>query len=105
MVDPLVPLVHHANHVIITTLPSRPGGTSGQIPALIARIRSRYGAKGARVLSLDSFVSNDARLTWKSTCTFDGATTACQVGDSLHYAEVVRNWIADNVVQIMIATP
>ncbi len=105
MVDQWIALGRPANHVIITTLPPRPSGTSGPIPSLNAGIRSRFGAKGARVLSLDSFVSNDAGLTWKSSCSFDGGTTACQVGDSLHYSEVVRNWIADNVVQIMIATP
>jgi len=101
MVDQWIALGRPASHVIITTLPPRPAGTSGSIPSLNAQIRSRFGAKGARVLSLDSFVSNDAGLTWKSSCSFGGATTACHVGDSLHYSEVVRDWIADNVVSIM----
>jgi len=56
------------------------------------------------VLSLDVFVSNDTGLTWKSSCSFDGVTTPCHVGDALHYSEVVRDWIADNVVQIMSAS-
>ncbi len=106
MVDQWIALGRPANHVIITTLPPRPAGTSSAIPSLNAQIRSRFGAKGARVLSLDTFVSNDTGLTWKSSCSFDGVTTACHVGDSLHYSEVVRDWIADNVVSIMIqATP
>lgn len=106
MVDQWIALGRPANHVIITTLPPRPAGTSSAIPGLNAQIRSRFGAKGARVLSLDVFVSNDTGLTWKSSCSFDGVTTACHVGDALHYSEVVRNWIADNVVQIMsAATP
>ena len=101
MVDQWIALGRPANHVIITTLPPRPVGTSSAIPALNDGIRSRFGAKGARVLSIDSFVSNDKGLTWKSSCTFSTSTTACNVGDSLHYSELVRDWIADNVVSIM----
>jgi adhesin/invasin len=101
MVDQWIALGGPASHVMITTLPPRPAGTSSAIPALNDSIRSRFGAKGARVISIDSFVSNDKGLTWNSSCTFSTSTTACNVGDSLHYSEVVRDWIADNAVSIM----
>jgi GDSL-like lipase/acylhydrolase family protein/Big-like domain-containing protein len=93
MVDQWIALGRPANHVIITTLPPRPPGTSSTLPALNDQIRSRFGAKGARVISIDSFVSNDKGLTWKSS--------SLHVGDSLHYSESVREWIADQVVSIM----
>jgi len=93
MVDQWIALGRPARHVIITTLPPRPPGTSSTIPALNDQIRSRFGAKGAIVVSIDSFVSNDGGLTWKSS--------SFHVGDSLHYSESVRDWIADQVVEIM----
>ena len=93
MVDQWIALGRPARHVIITTLPPRPPGTSSTIPALNDQIRSRFGAKGAVVVSIDSFVSNDGGLTWKSS--------SFHVGDSLHYSESVRDWIADQVVEIM----
>lgn len=93
MVDQWIALGRPASHVIITTLPPRPPGTSSTVPALNDQIRSRFGAKGARVISIDSFVSNDKGLTWKSS--------AFHVGDSLHYSEAVRAWIADQVVEII----
>jgi hypothetical protein len=93
MVDQWIALGRPASHVIITTLPPRPPGTSSTIPALNDQIRSKFGAKGARVVSIDSFVSNDKGLTWKSS--------AFHVGDSLHYSEAVREWIADQVVEII----
>ena len=106
MVDQWIALGRPANHFIIATLPPRPAGTSSLIPGLNDQIRSRFGAKGTRVLSLDSFVSNDKGATWKSNCTFGSQSTACHVGDSLHMSEVVRDWLADNIVSIMnAATP
>src|SRR6185503_7622241 len=50
MVDQWIALGRPANHVMITTLPPRPPGTSSEIPALNDQIRSRFGAKGARVI-------------------------------------------------------
>lgn len=93
MVDQWIALGRPASHVIITTLSPRPPGTSSTVPALNDQIRSRFGAKGALVISIDSFVSNDKGLTWKSS--------AFHVGDSLHYSEAVRAWIADQVVEII----
>ena len=101
MIDQWIALGRPANHFIIATLPPRPPGTSSLIPGLNDQIRSRFGAKGVRVLSLDSFVSNDKGATWKSNCTFGSMSTACHVGDSLHLSEVVRDWLADNIVSIM----
>ena len=93
MVDQWIALGRPASHVMITTLPPRPPGTPSTLPELNDQIRSRFGAKGARVISIDSFVSNDKGLTWKSS--------SFHVGDSLHYSESVREWIADQVVSIM----
>lgn len=101
MVDQWIALGRPANHFIIVTLPPCDKPACSVVPSLNDQIRSRFGAKGARVLSLDSFVSNNRGLTWNSTCTFDGVSTACHVGDSLHFSEVVRDWLADNVVSIM----
>ncbi|HUQ19599.1 MAG TPA: Ig-like domain-containing protein [Gemmatimonadaceae bacterium] len=101
MVDQWIAQGLPASHVIITTLAPRPPGSSGNVPSFNDQLRAKFGAKGARVLSIDAFTSNDKGLTWKSSCTNGSMTTACHVGDSLHWAEVVRDWIADNVVSIM----
>jgi adhesin/invasin len=97
MIDQWIGLGLPANHVLITTLPPRPPGSSAAIPSLNDGIRTRFLAKGVRVISLDAFVSNDNGLTWKSSI--------YHVGDYLHYSESVRDWLADQVVSIMVATP
>jgi hypothetical protein len=85
------------NRLMITTLPPRrPGAESANIPALNNLIRSLASAKGIRLIDIAAFVSNDNGLTWK-------ASSMHVANDQLHYSESVRDWIADQVVSIMLA--
>jgi hypothetical protein len=60
-----------------------------------SKIRALAQAKGIRLIDISSFVSNDDGLTWKSA-------SLHLVNDELHYAESVRDWIADGVVSVML---
>ena len=84
-----------ADHIIVTTLPPRQPGQSASMPALNAAIRAKFLPKGVNVIDIASMTSNDDGATWKSA--------SLHVGDSLHYAESVRNLIADAVVSILLA--
>ena len=84
-----------ANKFMITTVPPRAPGLSGNIPDLNSRIRTLAAARGVRLIDISSFVSSDDGLTWKPGMSLDG--------DPLHYSEAVRNWIADQVVSIMLS--
>ncbi|HYN82211.1 MAG TPA: GDSL-type esterase/lipase family protein, partial [Gemmatimonadaceae bacterium] len=84
-----------ANHIIVTTLPPRQPGQSASLPALNAAIRAKFQAKGVNVIDIAAMTSDDGGATWKSA--------SLHVGDSVHYAEVVRNLIADAVVNILLA--
>lgn len=94
MVDQWIALGLPANHVIITTLPPRQVGQSASLPGLNDGIRSLASRKGLRVVDIATLTSNDNGLTWKSA--------SLHVGDSLHYAESVRDSIADAVTSIML---
>jgi adhesin/invasin len=84
------------NRLFITTLPPRrPGSESSRIPDMNSKIRALAQAKGIRLIDISSFVSNDDGLTWKSA-------SLHLVNDELHYAESVRDWIADGVVSVML---
>lgn len=95
MVDQWIALGMPASHIFVTTLPPRQVGQSDAIPIINAGIRSRFGPKGVRVIDIASMTSNNDGLTWKSA--------SLHVGDSLHYAESVRDTIADAVVGVMLA--
>jgi hypothetical protein len=82
-----------ANHIIVTTLPPRPPGQTS-VKALNVSIRSKFLPKGVNVVDIASMTSNDDGDTWKSA--------SLHVGDSLHYAESIRDLIADAVVNILI---
>jgi lysophospholipase L1-like esterase len=85
------------NRFLITTLPPRrPGAESANIPDLNNRIRTLASQKGVRLIDIAAFVSNDNGATWK-------AGNMHLVNDELHYSEAVRDWIADQVVSIMLA--
>ncbi len=87
-----------AGKFMLTTLPPRrPGAESANIPDLNAKIRALASSTGARLIDLAAFVSNDDGLTWKSP--------AMHVeGDQLlHYSESVRDWLADQVVSVMLS--
>ena len=83
-----------ASHFIITTLPPRdPGQGSLYVPGMNAQIRKLAGQRGLTLVDLSPFVSNDDGNTWKDP--------SLHVGDSIHYSEVVRNWLADQVFAII----
>ncbi|MDP9178184.1 MAG: SGNH/GDSL hydrolase family protein, partial [Gemmatimonadota bacterium] len=83
-----------ANHIIVTTLsPRSPGQLS--VKPLNDQIRSKFLPKGVSVVDLAAMTSNDGGDTWKSA--------SLHIGDSLHYAESVRDLLADAVVNILLA--
>ena len=82
--------------LMLTTLPPRRVGESSRIPDLNSKIRTLAQAKGIRLIDISSFVSNDDGLTWK-------AASYHVNNDELHYSEMVRAWIADQVASIMLS--
>src|SRR5688572_22620079 len=84
-----------ANHIIVTTLPPRQPGQSASIPALNAAIRAKFQPKGVNVIDIAGMTSNDDGATWRHP--------RLHVGDSVHYAEEVRDVIADRIVSILMA--
>lgn len=94
MVDQWIARGIAANHIMVTTLPPRQPGQSASMPALNAAIRAKFQPKGVQVIDIAGMTSNDDGATWKSA--------NLHVGDSLHYAESVRNAIADAVVNILL---
>jgi adhesin/invasin len=85
------------SHLMITTIPPRrPGTESARIPTLNSLIRTLAQAKGIRLIDISSFVSNDDGLTWKDA-------SLHVTNDNIHYSEVVRAWIADQVTSVMIS--
>ena len=83
-----------ANRLMVATVPPRNAGASGQIPQLNNLIRTLAQAKGVRLIDVATLTSNDNGLTWKSP-------TLHVTNDELHYAESVRDAIADQIVSIM----
>jgi hypothetical protein len=59
------------------------------------QIRSLAAQKGVQLVDLAARTSDDNGLTWRSSADIisDGA--------NIHYSEVVRDWLADQVVSIM----
>ncbi len=96
MIDAWVGRGLPANRFIITTIPPRYAGSGMNIPELNTLIRSLAAAKGVRLVDLSLFVSADDGITWKSPAMH-------LTGDQLHYSEAVRNWLADQVVSIMLS--
>lgn len=95
MIDAWVGKGLPANKFMITTVSPRYSGSGLNIPDVNTRIRTLAAAKGVRLIDLASFVSNDDGITWKSP-------TLHLIGDELHYSEAVRDWLADQVVSIML---
>ena len=93
-----------ANRLMITTLPPRrPGAESARIPDLNAKIRALAQAKGIRLIDISTFVSNDDGLTWRTSPSVPSYTGPVHpTNDDIHYSEVVRNYIADVIVSIML---
>ncbi|MEO8194050.1 MAG: SGNH/GDSL hydrolase family protein [Gemmatimonadales bacterium] len=91
------------NRLMITTLPPRRVSESARIPDLNSKIRTLAQAKGVRLIDIAQFVSNGDGLTWKTSSGNPSYPGALHVtNDELHYSETVRDWIADNVVSIML---
>jgi lysophospholipase L1-like esterase len=89
MIDRWVQTGHRADHFFLATVPPRADGWSAAIPPLNDRIRTLAASKGATLLDIAAFTSNDNGLTWREP--------SLHV-DGVHYAESVRDWIAEQIV-------
>lgn len=94
MIDTWIADGHAADHLIVTTLAPRQF-SNGAIPPLNSRIRGICEARGVKLIDLAARTSSDDGATWKSA--------SDHIGDSIHYSEVVREWLADQVVSYMLA--
>ncbi len=82
------------NHFIITTLAPRDSANSStSIPDRNTRIRTLASDLGLHLIDLSNHVSDDNGATWKSP--------SLNIGDGTHYTEVVRGWLADQIVAWM----
>jgi PKD repeat protein len=81
------------SHFILTTLPPTISPNGADFPALNQGIRSLAAEKGVHLIDLAAHTSNDDGLTWKSA--------DLHIGDQLHYSEVVRDWLAAQIVAHM----
>ena len=82
-----------ANHLFIATLPPNTPSNSTIMPQINNGIRALATEKGVNLIDIASYTSDDNGLTWKSA--------SMHVGDSAHYAESVRDWIASQIVARM----
>lgn len=91
MIDRWTAAGHRADHLMMTTLaPIGLDGSGTTVPTINAAIRGFAASKGITVIDLAAHVSHDDGLTW--------ADLSQQVGDGVHYAEPVREWLAGQVV-------
>jgi hypothetical protein len=80
------------NRFIITTLaPINSSSYGHRVPKLNDLIRALANSTGVGLIDLAAHTSNDNGRTWKSA--------SLHVGDRLHYAEHVREWLAEQVVR------
>jgi uncharacterized protein YjdB/lysophospholipase L1-like esterase len=93
MIDQWIAAGLPADHILMTTLPPR-SPSNPAIPTLNNLIRG-LGAKGIHIVELTTIVSDDNGLNWKSTGPQPYVSEAPPV---LHYAEWVRDALADLVV-------
>ena len=106
MIDAWISRGLPANRLMIATLPPKGVGQSSQVPVLNAKIRTLAQAKGVRLIDISAFVSDGDGLTWKNSSGNPSYPGALHItNDELHYSEVVRNWIADQIVSIMLSFP
>ncbi len=92
MVDAWIDRGLPASHFILTNLAPAPGANESQVK-INRDLRQLVVQKGISLIDLTAHTSNDDGLTWKSS--------SLHVGDSIHYAESVRDWLATEVVSIM----
>lgn len=93
MIDVWVNSGHAPDHFILTTLAPE-NGTGTAIPQMNTQIRSLAARRGVRLVDIAVRTSDDNGLTWRSSA--DNI-------DGVHYSEGVRDWIAGQVVSIMLA--
>jgi lysophospholipase L1-like esterase len=96
MVDQWVNAGRSPNHFIITTLPPRPS-SGGTIPPINTLVRAIAVRRGVHLIDLAARTSDDNGATWRSS--------ADHIGDSIHYSEVVRDWLADQIVSYLLTVP
>ncbi len=101
MIDEWISRGLPANRLFITTLPPR--AQNSRIPDLNGKIRALAQAKGVRLIDIAFQVSDDNGLNWRATLRDPAYGGPLHSGDQIHYAEVVRNWIADQIVSAMLA--
>jgi hypothetical protein len=94
MVDLWIARGIRTDHIFVTTLPPRPSGQPTPT-ALNSAIRSKFLPKGVNLIDIEKITSNDNGATWKNA--------SLHVGDELHYAETVRDTIADQIVSVLLA--
>lgn len=92
MIDAWQSLGLPTNHLILTTLPPAPGGTEVEADRNRA-IRNLALSRGVSFVDITAYTSFDDGKTWKSS--------SMHVGDEVHYSESVREWIAQQVTEIM----
>jgi PKD repeat protein len=76
---------------MITTLPPFDGAP--EIPLLNEAIRALASQTGVHLIDLAAYTSDDGGLRWREP--------SLHVGDETHYAEIVRDWLAQQVVSHM----
>ncbi len=80
------------DHFLLTTLPPRAGtNTATAMPDRNQLIRALAAELGVTLIDLAAHVSDDDGLTWRSA--------TLHIGDSIHYTDAVRSWLADRVVE------
>ncbi len=94
MIDTWIAAGLPADHFILTNLPPAPGQTVLEADRNRA-IRTLAIARNVKFIDLTRYTSDDEGITWKSP--------TLHVGDEIHYAESVREWIAQQVVAIIAA--
>jgi lysophospholipase L1-like esterase len=93
------------NRLMITTIPPRRSSENvgARIAALNGLIRTLAQQKGIRLIDLSAFVSNGDGVSWKASSGDPAYPGPLHVdNDELHYSEVVRKWLSDQIVSIML---
>ncbi len=94
MIDQWTSRGYAADHFILTTLAPR-ANSNGSIPPINSRIRTLASSRGVGFIDLTARTSDDNGATWRSS--------SDHIGDSIHYSETVRDWLADRVVSYMLS--
>ncbi|MGI9039729.1 MAG: GDSL-type esterase/lipase family protein [Gemmatimonadales bacterium] len=93
MIDRWLAAGRAADHFILTTLAPCASRQCVAIPAINQGIRTLAASRGLVLIDLAGHTSDDDGRTWRSS--------ALHVGDSIHYSEPVRDWLAERVVDAM----